>query len=309
MARSRNWCFTLNNYDHADTDRIAAQLFPEAQFVCYQPEVSQSGTPHLQGIAVFANPRTLGGVKRLISDRVHLEVMRGTFAEAYAYCCKEDTRDPNAGFGVTEHGTKPDGPGQGARTDLVSIGKRLREGATLAEVAEENPSDFIRYHAGIRALQAVLQSKPRVRGPDGKFVPPRVLWYYGPAGTGKSETIYEEIGDEPYFTKMPGNRWFDGYTGQKIIIFDDYRGDWWTFGYFLRVLDRYPLDVEVKGGTVPFSPTTIYISCPRRPEDLYAGLEAHRDGSMRQLLRRITTIRLFGEEPEPPGAMVEGFNP
>ena len=309
MSRSRNWCWTLNNYTDADRVRIGENLATQAQYVAYQPEIGESGTKHLQGLVVFENPRALAGVKRLISDRVHLEVMRGTFAEAYAYCSKDDTRDTGAGFDFTEHGVKPDGPGQGARSDLAAIGKRLREGEALEVIAEAYPSDFIRYHHGIRALQSMLQSKPRERGADGLFPPPRVCWYYGPTGRGKTQTIMQEIGDQPYFTKAPGNKWFDGYAGQKIVLFDDYRGDWWTFGYFLRVLDRYPLDVEVKGGMVHFSPTTIYISCPRRPEDLYAALEARSDGSIAQLLRRITEIRLFGEEPAPIPPRVGGFEP
>jgi len=308
MARSRNWCFTLNNYTDADRARIGESLGTQAEYVCYQPEVGESGTPHLQGLAIFKNPRALAGVKRLISDRVHLEVMRGTFAEAHAYCCKEDTRDVTAGFGFTEHGTKPDFPGQGMRSDLDSIGRRLREGASLEEIAEAHPSDFIRYHGGIRALQSVVQSKPRVRGPDGVFVAPRVSWYYGPAGRGKTETVWQEIGDEPYFVKAPGTRWFDGYRGQAIVVLDDFRGDWFSYGYLLRLLDRYPMDVEVKGGTVAWCPTTIYITAPRRPEQMYAGIVAREDGSIQQLLRRITEVRLFGEEPVD-APRVAGFEP
>jgi len=306
MSRSRNWVFTLNNYTDADRARIGESLATQAQYVCYQPERGAEGTPHLQGCVIFENPRALAGVKRLISDRVHLEVMRGTVAEATAYCTKEDTRDAGAGFGITEHGTKPDNPGQGARTDLASIGKRLREGETLEVIAEAYPSDYIRYHHGIRALQSLVQSKPRVRGPDGLFPRIRVYWWYGSAGSGKTRAVYEAIGDAPYYLKPPGTKWFDGYCGQKNVIFDDFRGDWWTFGYLLGILDVYPIQVEVKGGYVHFSATTIYITCPRSPQDLYAGLEATREGSMAQLTRRITEIKLWGEAPVAT-AMAPGF--
>jgi len=309
MSRSRNWVFTLNNYTDADRARIGESLAPAAQYVCYQPERGAEGTPHLQGLVVFENPRVFGGVKRLISDRVHLEVMRGTFAEAHAYCTKDDTRDAGAGFGITEHGVKPDGPGQGARTDLATIGKRLREGETLAVIAEAYPSDYIRYHHGIKALQSIVQSKPRVRGPDGLFPQIRVLWWYGSAGSGKTRAVYDAIGEEPYFMKAPGNKWFDGYCGQKNVIFDDYRGDWWTYSYLLRILDVYPIDVEIKGGMVPFSATTIYITCPRSPQDVYAGLEASREGSLAQLTRRITEVKLFGEAPAVAEPAVAGFFP
>ena len=67
------------------------------------------------------------------------------------------------------------------------------------------------------------------------------------------------------------------------------------------------MQVEVKGGYVHFAATTIYITCPRNPSDLYATLEDKAEGSVAQLLRRITEVKRFGA-PEPvPDAMI--FNP
>jgi len=307
MSRSRNWCFTLNNYTDDDRVRIGERLAVDAVYVCYQPERGENGTPHLQGAVVFKNPRELGGVKRLISPRAHLEVMRGTVAESITYCSKDETRDAAAGFGFTEHGTKPDGPGQGARTDLATIGKRLREGETLTVIAEDYPADFVRYHQGLKALQAIYQCRPRVRQPDGTYGPLRVKWYYGCAGGGKTRTVMDEIGTQRYYRKMPGNKWFDGYAGEKIIIFDDLRDSQFPFGILLSLLDIYPLMVEVKGGSCHYAPEEIYITAPRHPRDYYAGLEAATEGSIQQLLRRIHEIRLFGPEPPAPAARVEGF--
>jgi len=52
---------------------------------------------------------------------------------------------------------------------------------------------------------------------------------------------------------------------------------------------------------------TFYITCPLRPEQLFAALVQREDGRIAQLLRRITEIRLFGDEPDPPRAIVDGF--
>ena len=214
MSRSRNWVWTLNNYTDDDRARIRDHLAVQAVYVCYQPEIGASGTAHLQGLCVFQNPRTLAGVKRYISDRVHLEVMRGTFAEAHAYCTKEDTRDTGASFGIVEHGTKPDGPGQGARSDLALIGQCVSEGQSLAAIAQAYPADFIRYHAGIRALQA-LSGKPRTWKT-------RIWWYYGSTGTGKSHAARLQFEDA--YWKNPTHTWWDGYDpGQESVIIDDYR--------------------------------------------------------------------------------------
>ena len=108
---------------------------------------------------------------------------------------------------------------------------------------------------------------------------------------------------------MPGNTWFDGYIGQDIVLFDDYRANWFSFGMLLRLLDKYPLTVEVKCTTVNWRPTVIYITCPKRPEVLYANLAERDDGAIQQLLRRIDEVKLFGDEPAPPCPLYPGFVP
>ena len=243
---------------------------------------------------------------------VHLEVARGTKQQCREYSSKDETRDGAAGFGFSEFGRYEDVPerrGQGARNDIAQAAAAIQRGECLAQVAETAPEAFIRYYRGFAALQSALHAKPRVRDAEGAYAAPRVCWWYGSAGSGKTRAVYDEIGEEPFFMKAPGNSWFDGYIGQKIILLDDFRSNWFTFGYLLRLLDRYPLSVEVKGSFVPFSATTIYITCPRKPQDLYSDLETRSEGSMAQLLRRITEVRLFGDEPAPPGPLVAGFHP
>ena len=52
--------------------------------------------------------------------------------------------------------------------------------------------------------------------------------------------------------------WFDGYDGQDTAIFDDFRASGNRFSYILRLIDRYPMDVPVKGGFVYWNPGTLY---------------------------------------------------
>lgn len=85
-------------------------------------------------------------------------------------------------------------------------------------------------------------------------------------------------------------KWFDGYSGQQNAIIDDFREDFCSFSFLLRVLDRYPLKVAVKGSFVEWNPTTIYITCPHSPAELYA---YKTPADLAQLTRRITTIRRF----------------
>ncbi len=64
---------------------------------------------------------------------------------------------------------------------------------------------------------------------------------------------------------------------------DDFRPEDMKFQRLLKLLDRYPYMVEVKGGYRQFLAKTVIITCPKHPEECYA--EAGED--IEQLLRRI----------------------
>lgn len=68
-----------------------------------------------------------------------------------------------------------------------------------------------------------------------------------------------------------GAMWWDGYCGQKVVILDDYRPWWCPFSFMLRLLDRYPIQVQVKGGFVNFVPEKIVITTPKNVEDTFTG--------------------------------------
>jgi len=81
-------------------------------------------------------------------------------------------------------------------------------------------------------------------------------------------------------------QWWDGYDNQDAVLFDDFRGDFCTFHYLLRVLDRYPMRVEVKGSSREFNSKRIYITSCYPPTEIYN----KSDEDVKQLIRRIDEI-------------------
>lgn len=300
-GRSRHWVWTLPNYTEEHRTIIGTTAAAASEYVCYQPEISPTtGTPHLQGFISFANPRLFNGVKRLFAPATpHLEPARGTVSQACDYCQKEETRDTNASFGFTEFGTRPSGPGQGSRTDLDAIGARLREGESLVAIAEEFPGDFIRYGRGFAEYQVLFQPRRNFKT--------EVRWFYGSTGTGKSHAAREEAGVDAYWKNMDSSKWWDSYSGKEAVVLDDYRCNFCTFSFLLRLFDEYPLQLEMKGskGGVQFASKLIIVTAPQRPEKMW---QSRSTEDMNQLLRRITEIRLFGDEPLD-NPLVEGFEP
>jgi hypothetical protein len=71
------------------------------------------------------------------------------------------------------------------------------------------------------------------------------------------------------------------------VLIDDFNGDEYAITFMLRLLDRYPMQVPVKGGFRQWSPSVILVTSNIHPRDWYAdATQAHRDA----LLRRITDI-------------------
>lgn len=94
---------------------------------------------------------------------------------------------------------------------------------------------------------------------------PVVLWFYGATGTGKTRTAIEiatESGLGYWISHSEKLQWFDGYKGQEYAIIDDFRRNMCSYNYFLRLLDRYSMQVQVKGGYVNWIPKVIIITSP-----------------------------------------------
>lgn len=129
-----------------------------------------------------------------------------------------------------------------------------------------------------------------------------VRWFCGPTGVGKTKEAWEEAlkevgGDiDQIWISHTTSQWYDGYHGQTAVIIDDIRSSSWPFQELLRITDRYPIEVPVKGGFRRWNPKHIWITAPGRPEQVYCDHESGRafDG-IEQLHRRITELREYDE--------------
>lgn len=114
--------------------------------------------------------------------------------------------------------------------------------------------------------------------------------FWGSTGTGKSRRAWDEASFEAY-TKDPRTKWWCGYTGQKHVVIDEFRGDI-AISHMLRWLDRYPVIVETKGGAMPLAATTLWITSNLDPNYWYPDLdEQTRAALMRRL--NITHFEYF----------------
>lgn len=261
----RNACFTINNYDGTEVPLM--QAWSQPSYCVIGKEVGESGTPHLQGYVEFKAQVKFSTFKKKFPT-AHIEPRHGTPSQAADYCKKDGDYFE---WGEISH--------QGARSDITAATTMISERKTMREVAIANPEVFVKYHKGLIAFQNIL-IEPRNE-------PPQVTVLYGTTGMGKSRRARVLCNGEPYHVWEPHHgQWFDGYTGQKHVIFEEFRGQL-PLGMMLCLLDRYECKVQYKGGMVEFAATNIIITSPKHPSMWYHDDETDK---IAQLLRRITTI-------------------
>lgn len=73
---------------------------------------------------------------------------------------------------------------------------------------------------------------------------PEVRVYWGTTGTGKSKQAFEDAKENNQYWK-DSTGWWDGYSPGDVVIIDDFKGSWWDITFMLKLLDRYPLRVQV----------------------------------------------------------------
>lgn len=267
-SKSKYYCITLNNYTTDELAHIRNSACTDRITYIVVGQEGANDTPHLQIYVEFKDRVRLTQVKVALGSRCHVERRKGTSKQAAIYCKKEDDWFEEGEISVTKCGS---------RTDLESLKEALDAGKSIAEVSEEHFGQYMRYRRSVHAY-VNLHTKPR----NFKTI---VKVYWGKTGTGKSRRCYEEALEAPY--THPGGQWFDGYDGQQYALFDDFGGSEFKLSYLLKLLDRYPMKVPIKGDFVEWKPKIIYITSNLNPKDWYKNAHPEHVAAM---MRRITTV-------------------
>jgi len=262
---TKYWVFTLNNPESNDIPKE----WPEVEFCFWQLEKGASGTPHLQGYVGFESNKRMTWLKRQCHVRCHWENRKGSHDQAKHYaekphkdCTCKHCIENAAGrlAGPWELGSVPENARQGKRMDMLSLKRKLDSGATLADVAGDDETFAVvaKYYRWI-PLYISLTGKQR-------SWPTETLVYWGAPGIGKSKRALHEAGPKAFWLSKPGGQttWWDGYIGQEVVVIDEFYG-WIARDLMCRICDRYPLNVETKGGSQPFLAKKIIITSNEHP--------------------------------------------
>ncbi len=292
-TRSRKYLLTINNpIDHnCSHEEIKKQLelFKGCKYWCMCDEVGEKGTAHTHVFIACNNTIRFSTVKeRFPSARI--DASKGTSQENRDYLLKEGKwekdkkKETNLPDTFEEWGELPN-ERPGHRTDLADIMEMVKEGATNSEILESNSNilwnaskiDYIRQVFLLDKFKSVYRNM-------------EVTYIYGETGVGKTRGIMEKHGYENvYMVSSYKKNPFDGYSGQDILLFDEYRSHFDT-AEILRYLDGYPLMLPCRYNDKVACFTKVYITSNIPLEQQYNNLQKDEFESFKSFLRRITYV-------------------
>ena len=251
----RRFCFTWNNYTVADTLTVKQFFIEHCKYGIAGEELAPTtGMPHIQGYCNLKKPMRFSTIKKHLHNSIHIEKANGSDLQNQEYCKKSGT--------FFEEGTPVQ---QGQRNDLAAVVSAIENGANTAQaIATLHPVSYIRYFRGISEYLRLIHPIPE------RDFPTNVRYYWGPTGAGKSRRAREEaqtINSASIYYK-PRGLWWDGYHQQENVIIDDFYG-WIKYDEMLKIMDRYPYKVQVKGGFEEFTTKNIWITSNVDTDELY----------------------------------------
>lgn len=181
-------------------------------------------------------------------------------------------------------------PKQKKITAFLRIAEEIKKGATMKQIAEDFPEEYMKNHKGIKQWKDEISLTRQKKT--------KVIIYWGVSGAGKSYKVFQQ---DPLAYEVPDNEgnfpWFDGYDGQKSMVLNDFSG-WIKHSMMLKMMDRYPMQIRNKGGHTTMIPDTLFITSNHDPKTWYRKLWDKNEETERAFFRRVDIIEHFTEKWE-----------
>lgn len=241
-TRHRRWFLTVpaEGDKGVNRDELEQALEPYSAYLG-QLEQGEGGTEyrHWQLVLVHGEPIRFSTLKKKLPT-AHVEPVRDLPA-SLAYVQKEDTRVEDEKPLVK--GEISPGPGQGHRSDLDALRRRILDGQETVDQLILSDSGAWRHS---RLVGDLVSARDRARLGEGmRDVQVRVV--FGATGTGKTSAVLDGLQSLGSVCRVThwGSGAFDGYDGQASLVLDEFNGQP-PIEELLTWLDRYPVALPAR---------------------------------------------------------------
>lgn len=288
----RKFQLTINNpTDHGFThDRIKCYLheFPGIMYWCMCDEVGEQGTPHTHVFVLFKNSVMFETLHKRFYG-AHIEQANGSNKDNRDYIRKEGKwqddakHETNLADTFEEWGELP--PERSHRENQSEqIMKMVRNGKSNAEILAEIPTAFNKLHYIEQARQTLIQDKFK-----DTWRKLNVTYLWGGTGAGKTRSVMDTYGYSKVYQVTNYDHPFDGYTGQDVIIFEEFRSSL-KIDDMLKFLDGYPLMLPCRYADKVACYTKVFIISNISLEQQYPNVQVDNPETWAAFRRRIHDV-------------------
>ncbi len=295
MARTkaaRKYQLTINNPTEHDFPREVLRNtlsgMKTCVYWCMCDEIGEQATRHTHIYLVFRNAVEFSSIQERFYG-AHIEIAHGSHRENRDYIRKEgrwindEKHETNLTDTFEESGELP--PEESKRQkQSEAILEMVTSGASNAEILREYPSAMLQLSHIERARQTLKEDEYRDKWRDLHTV-----YLYGKTGTGKTRSVMEQHGYRNVFRVTNYDHPFDGYQGEKVIAFEEFRSSL-PITQMLIYLDGYPCNLPCRFSDKVACFDTVYIISNIPLENQYPNVQATEPETYRAFCRRICAV-------------------
>lgn len=295
MAREaayRKYQLTINNPAmHGLTHDVIKQIleqFPSCEYWCMCDEIGEHGTLHTHLYTSFTNAVMFSTMQRRFYG-AHIEIVKGTHRENRDYVRKEgkwlDSKKAETNLPETfeESGELPEEPDRRVKQSEAILAM-VEAGASDSEIMRAYPSAMNHLKNIEQARQTLLEDK---YGVDWRTVEVTYIW--GATGVGKTRSVVEKHGYKNVFRVTNYTHPFDGYKGQDVILFDEFRSSL-KFSDMLAYIDGHPVMLPCRYADKVACYTKVYIISNIPLEKQYPLVQVEEPAGYAAFRRRIEEV-------------------
>lgn len=298
-TRHRKFLLTINNpaedWSHEKVRETLGSL--KLKYWCMADEIGlEEKTPHTHIFFVTKTSAIRFSTVKNMFPTAHIDPANGSSEENRAYVQKSGkwADDPKGETSVPntfeEWGELPvELPGM--RNDLAVLYQHIKDGLTNYEIMEINPDHILNLEKIDRARQVIKEQQYRET-----FRQLETTYIWGKTGTGKTRGVMEKYGYSSVYRVTDYSHPFDSYTGEDVLLLDEFASNVVRVRDLLLYLDGYPLMLPCRYANRVACYTKVYILSNICLSKQYVEIQLSEPEVFRALLRRISKVVCYTGE-------------